>query len=207
MTHGKSVHKLPTCTFFYTQLYGRINCAAFLQKTQTAQFLFTFIFPVLLCYPRTSPTSLASWKCREFAVSTRLHPFFQILIRYFFIACINLYWSLQQSMFHYQDYSSYNGWEGILINVTFVSNNLVILSKPSKMRIGQCLRFIIKSRGEQTLQPGIDHVWRREWAVNTVRPRSSRFCWASVRADVSTLSLMSLRFKSYCLASSPHWLT
>lgn len=75
--------------------------------------------------------------------------------------------SLSGACFITKNYSSIDGQEGILINVTFVINNLVILSRPNKMRIWLCLRLIIKSCGEPTLYIAIDHVWRQAYPVNT----------------------------------------
>lgn len=66
-----------------------------------------------------------------------------------------------------KNYSSTEGREGILVNVTFVVNSLVILSEPNQRRILLCLRLITNRGGQQTLYIAIDHVWRQVYRLNT----------------------------------------
>lgn len=76
----------------------------------------------------------------------------------------NRYWSKACSIT--KNYSSIHGQEGILVNINFVVNSLVILSKLNQMRIWLCLRLITNRGGQQTVHIAIDHVRRQVHIVN-----------------------------------------
>lgn len=50
-----------------------------------------------------------------------------------------------------KNYSSTDGQEGISVNVTFVVNSLVIVSKPNQMRVWLRLRLITNRGGQQAI--------------------------------------------------------
>lgn len=106
----------------------------------------------------------------------------------------------EQSVFHYQELPIHWWAKGILISVTFVVNNLVILSRPNKMRIWLCLGLIIKSGGEQTLCIAIDHVWRQAYtqSIPTANEKWPVFMTASC-----SLSLQSVLYVRTAAAVGP----
>lgn len=90
-----------------------------------------------------------------------------LLTRYLFTISLNPDRFCSKACSITKNYSSIDGQEGILVNVTFVVNSLVILSKLNQMRMWLCLRLISNRGGQQTVHIAIDQVWRQVHAVNS----------------------------------------
>lgn len=106
-----------------------------------------------------------------------------------------------------KNYSSTEGREGILVNVTFVVNSLVILSKPNQRRILPSLRLITNRGGQQTLYIAIDHVWRQVYRVNTHSKwkMSLFFMTASCRKRLNKKQTNKQSFFTVCESCSSVW--
>lgn len=115
----------------------------------------------------------------------------------------NRYWSKACSIT--KNYSSIHGQEGILVNINFVVNSLVILSKLNQMRIWLCLRLITNRGGQQTVHITIDHVWIQVHIVNCYsKMKNCHFLWQHAAKKESSVSsvLICIICKS-CSSSLP----
>lgn len=137
--------KLPTYSrSLHVKFSGGFSCVDLLHIWQNILCLFLFFFQYLSrCHYFYSITL----RCLE---TSSMLPWDRIHFSH--ISFSSLPWtlidSLSQACSINKNYSCIDGWEGALINVTFATNNPVIVSKPNKMRIWLCVRLIITSTQE-----------------------------------------------------------